>query len=197
MTVRLSQLNWRTANQSGGKNAQARAIDHRGVFGFHADGSSAAIVPYTMATSSPMAGSGAIRRGIGARPGGLLTPACAGSGAIPSATGYGCAEKHASSMRRKKRPAATSVGAFLLTLMTSRRPSQRSPQLAAEVRDDRCKVRRDLAFRAELGVLQRRAARLLSGRDRSARHHAFCLGGAACRPYWRSQFKVEEQHLHP
>jgi hypothetical protein len=45
MTLRLTQLNWLTAKQSGGKNAQARAIDNRGDFGFRSDGSSAAIVP--------------------------------------------------------------------------------------------------------------------------------------------------------
>jgi hypothetical protein len=38
MILRLSQLNWLIANSSGGKIAQARAIDHRGDFGFRAVG---------------------------------------------------------------------------------------------------------------------------------------------------------------
>jgi len=40
-----------------------------------------------------VAASGAIRRGIGARAGGLLTPAFAGNGMVVSASGYGRAEK--------------------------------------------------------------------------------------------------------
>lgn len=117
MSLRLFQLNGPTSVQFGGKYAQAHAIDHRGDFRFHALGSSAAIVPSRCSV---------IWRALALSKKGLEYALAASYPRRVLAVerfhwqlDMGVLKKYASSLKRKKRPAATpQSGRFYSTLMT-------------------------------------------------------------------------------